>query len=148
MHCTLRALFAVAALGLSLAAGTGANAQGAGSSVWLTQAGDARVQVGPCGAYLCGKVVWLKRPIDPQTGQPAIDDKNPNPALRNRPMIGVQLFIDMQATASNAWSGKIYNADDGKTYDSTVTAMDPQHLQVRGCFGPFCGSETWTKFSR
>ena len=60
--------------------------------IWLTQAGDARVRVSKCGGGICGVIVWLREPIDPATGKPQVDDKNPNPALDKRPMIGLPLF--------------------------------------------------------
>src|SRR6476660_2212370 len=85
------------------------------SGVWLTQAGDAKVRVSKCGGGICGVVVWLKEPINPATGKPQIDDKNPNPALAKRPVIGLSLFSGMRAAGPNKWSGRIYNADDGKT---------------------------------
>ena len=69
-----------------------AQAGGEVSGVWLTQAGDAKVRVGKCGGAICGVVIWLKDPINPATGKPFVDDKNPNPALAKRPMIGLRLF--------------------------------------------------------
>ena len=119
--------------------------EGAPTGVWLTQAGDAKVQVSRCGGALCGKVVWLRDPIDPATGKPQADNKNQNPALRTRPIIGIQLFINMQPSAPNTWSGRIYNADDGQSYTSTVTQIDAGRLEVRGCVGALCGSETWSR---
>ncbi len=118
------------------------------SGVWLTQAGDAKVQVSRCGAALCGRVVWLREPNDPATGKPQRDDKNENPALRTRPIVGLVLFIDMRATGPNRWSGRIYNADDGKTYVSNVSFGGGDTLDVQGCVGAFCGGETWTRSRR
>jgi hypothetical protein len=69
-----------------------AKSQADPSGIWLTQAGDARVQVSRCGGGLCGKIVWLRDPIDPRTGQPQVDDKNANPALTQRPIMGLSLF--------------------------------------------------------
>lgn len=114
---------------------------------WLTQAGDAKVQVSRCGGGICGKVVWLRDPIDNTTGKPQADNKNPDPSLRNRPIIGVQLFLDMQQSGPNSWSGRIYNADDGQSYASTVTQVDAGRLEVRGCVGALCGTEMWTRTS-
>jgi uncharacterized protein (DUF2147 family) len=59
---------------------SGAQAGAEVSGIWLTQAGDAKVRVSNCGGSICGVVVWLKDPIDPSTGKPQVDDKNPNPA--------------------------------------------------------------------
>ena len=115
------------------------------SGTWLTQASDARVRVSKCGGGICGVVVWLRDPIDPATGKPQVDDKNPNPALAKRPMIGLPLFSGMPPAGHGKWSGQIYNADDGNSYASSVTVMGPDTLKVEGCVGALCGGETWTR---
>jgi len=127
-----------------------ANAQTGGEpgGIWLTQAGDAKVRVSKCGGGICGVIVWLKEPIDPATGKPAIDDKNPNPALAKRPMIGLPLFSGMRPAGPSKWAGQIYNADDGKSYASSITVSGPNTLRVEGCVGPLCGGETWSRSSR
>jgi uncharacterized protein (DUF2147 family) len=124
-----------------------ANAQNGGepTGIWLTQAGDARVRVSKCGAGICGVVVWLREPIDSATGKPQVDDKNPNPSLKKRPMIGLPLFSGMHPTSPGKWSGQIYNADDGSTYASNVAATGPDTLRVEGCVGALCGGENWTR---
>ena len=53
----------------------------------------------------------------------------------------------MRAEGPNKWSGRIYNADDGKTYASTVTLQDDERLEVQGCVGVLCGSEIWSRSS-
>lgn len=113
--------------------------------VWLTEKGDARIQVSQCGSALCGKVVWLREATDPATGRPQTDSKNPNPALASRPMIGVQLFIGMQPSDPGRWAGRIYNADDGGVYESKIAWMGPNTLRVEGCLGAICGGENWSK---
>jgi len=112
---------------------------------WLTQAGDARVRVSKCGGGICGVVVWLRDPINPATGKPQVDDKNPNPALAKRPMIGLPLFRSMPPAGPSKWSGQIYNADDGSSYASRVSVTGPDTLKVEGCLGALCGGETWTR---
>ncbi|MEO6843162.1 MAG: DUF2147 domain-containing protein [Bradyrhizobium sp.] len=122
-----------------------AQAGGEASGIWLTQAGDAKVRVSKCGAGICGVIVWLKAPIDPATGNPAVDDKNSNPALAKRPMIGLPLFSGMQPSGPNRWSGQIYNADDGNSYASNVSVLGQDSLRVEGCVGALCGGETWSR---
>lgn len=116
--------------------------------VWLTEKGDARVKITKCSSGICGVVVWLREPIDRATGRPQVDDKNPNPALRTRPVIGIPLFIGMGPSAPGKWSGQIYNADDGGTYVSHVAFAGGNALQVEGCVGIICGGETWTRVAR
>jgi len=139
--------FAAAAVAAAIFAGPAANGAGGPDGIWLTQAGDAKVRVARCGGGLCGTVAWLRDPIDSATGKPQVDDKNENPSLRSRPMIGLPMFIGMRAAGPNKWSGHIYNADDGKTYASTVTLQDDDRLEVQGCVGVLCGSEIWSRSS-
>ena len=116
------------------------------TGVWLTEAGDAKIHVSKCGSGICGTIVWLKTPIDPATGRPQVDDKNRDPALAHRPLIGINIFKGMKSVAERKWSGRIYNADDGKTYTSDITLAGPRKLEVRGCvMAVLCGGETWTK---
>jgi uncharacterized protein (DUF2147 family) len=117
------------------------------TGTWLTQQSDARIRISHCGKGICGTIVWLKEPIDRATGKPQVDDKNPNPAMRNRKIIGLRIFA-LQPGSSGKWTGKIYNADDGKSYDASVTVPGPAKLEVQGCAGPFCGSETWTRVGK
>jgi uncharacterized protein (DUF2147 family) len=149
MIMACRFAFFVAIL-ISLPGALPARAQSAGdpSGIWLTQAGDARVRVSKCGGGICGVVVWLREPTDPATGKPPVDDKNPNPALKRRPMIGLPLFSGMQATGPSKWSGQIYNADDGSTYASNVSVTGQDTLKVEGCVGAMCGGENWSRFGR
>lgn len=118
------------------------------AGIWLTEKGDARVRVTKCGSGVCGVIVWLKDPIDPATGKAQVDDKNADPKLARRPVMGLSLFSSMRPSGANKWSGRIYNADDGKSYDSHVTVTAPDTLRVEGCVGSFCGGETWTRAKR
>lgn len=142
--------FLIAAVAAAMLAAPSARAQGAGEATgtWLTQAGDARVRVSKCSGGICGVIVGLKQPIDPATGKPQVDDKNPNPGLRKRPMIGLPLFSGMQPSGPGKWSGMIYNADDGSSYASSVALTSADTLRVEGCVGALCGGETWTRVGR
>jgi uncharacterized protein (DUF2147 family) len=118
------------------------------NGIWLTQAGDAKVRVSKCSGGICGVIVWLKEPINPATGRPQVDDKNHNPSMAQRPMIGLPLFSGMQPTGASKWSGQIYNADDGNSYASNVSMIGPDSLRIEGCVGALCGGETWSRSSR
>lgn len=117
------------------------------TGLWQTAAGDARIRIARCGLGICGSIVWLKEAIDPATGKPQVDDKNPDPSQHGRPIIGLQIFA-MNPNGPGKWSGSLYNADDGKTYRANVMPEGPAALKVEGCVLSFCGSETWTKVSR
>jgi len=145
MTCRFGFMIAIVA---ALLAAPPAQAGGDVSGIWLTQAGDAKVHVSKCGGGVCGAVVWLRDPIDPATGKAPVDDKNHNPSLARRPIIGLPLFSGMQASGPNKWSGQIYNADDGNSYASNISVAAPDSLRVEGCVGALCGGETWTRSAR
>jgi uncharacterized protein (DUF2147 family) len=147
MACRFGLVIAVL-MGFLAAPAAQAQAEGEVSGIWLTQAGDAKVRVSKCAGGICGVVVWLRDPIDRATGKPAVDDKNPNPALARRPMIGLPLFMGMRPSGPDKWSGQIYNADDGSTYASNVSLAGSDTLRVEGCVGAFCGGESWTRSAR
>jgi uncharacterized protein (DUF2147 family) len=111
---------------------------------WLTANSDAHIRVARCGRSLCGSVAWLRTPIDSKTGQPLVDDKNPNPAMRNRKILGIRIFV-MDQDNAGAWAGGIYNSDDGQIYKGRLAPRGADELEVQGCAGALCGSEVWTR---
>ena len=111
---------------------------------WLTANSDARIRVAKCGKALCGTVVWLRNAVDPKTGQPPVDDKNPNASLHGRKILGLRIFA-IEQDNTNSWTGGIYNSDDGQTYRGRLVPRGEEELEVQGCAGSLCGSEVWTK---
>src|SRR5215469_9559828 len=94
---------------LCLAIATPASAGDARGN-WLTENGRAKVAIVNCGGALCGNIVALKEPNDPATGKPKTDNNNADAAKRTRPMIGVQIVINMMPDAvGDKWKGQVYN---------------------------------------
>ena len=82
---------------------------------------------------LCAKLVWLNHPIDPATGKPKTDKLNPDPAKRDRPLIGLEVVHALAPNGPNTWSGLIYNADDGHTYKAKLGSKPKASPKVKGC---------------
>jgi len=113
---------------------------------WLSQDGATKVRLSDCGGKLCGTVVWLHEPIDRDTGKPKTDKLNPDPAKRARPMIGLQVAGGLAPDGPDKWSGRIYNADDGKTYQASFQVQSERTAKVQGCvLSVLCKSHTWTR---
>lgn len=133
----LLSLQAIAQAGAAEAAGT-----------WLTEDGRAKIRTELCGEggqKLCGYVVWLKSPLDDK-GQPRTDLKNPDPAKRSRPSLGMELMSGLKPDDPTHFAGEIYNAEDGKMYSVTVSIESNTELRVHGCLLHFlCGSQAWTR---
>ena len=117
------------------------------NGTWLTQTGGSRIRMADCGGALCGTIVWLKEPNDPDTGKPKTDKNNSDASKRSRPLIGVQIVLGMKPAGAGKWTGQVYNAEDGKTYSGNLTYSGGDSLQLQGCAlgGLVCKSQTWTK---
>ena len=141
-------IFASATLSILCLAGVTPASAGDPRGNWLTENGRAKVAIVYCGGALCGNIVALKEPNDPATGKPKTDSNNPNAEKRGRPMIGVQIVIDMKPdTTAEKWKGQVYNAEDGKTYSGSITLMNATTLNLQGCAlgGLICKTQTWTR---
>jgi len=140
----LAAAVAMAAAGLLVvAAPVLASDQATGT--WRMSNGKVTVRVAHCGPSLCGTVVALRKPHDDK-GRPRLDKENPNPALRGRPVIGLTILSNMRASGDGAWTGTIYNPDDGNTYSSQMQLLGPSTMRVNGCVaGVFCRSMKFTR---
>lgn len=114
------------------------------SGVWITGDGRSHISVRACGSNYCGTVVRLAEPYEAD-GQPKRDTENPDPAKRNRPLIGMRILHDMVPVADEQrWQGQIYNPEDGKHYDGSI-AIKGNQLEVEGCvFMIVCQSQMWT----
>lgn len=115
---------------------------------WWTEGRNGQVTIEGCGDRLCGKLAALKEPLNAE-GQPKRDRNNPDPALRDRPLIGLPLLRGFAPDPDepNKWSGgTIYDPESGKTYKCTLTLQADGLLEVRGYVGlPLLGrSQTWS----
>ena len=117
------------------------------NGTWLTENGRSRVRIADCGGALCGTIVWLKEPNDPDTGKPKTDKNNADAAKRGRPLVGVPIVLGMTPSGADKWTGQVYNAEDGKTYSGNITAQGPNALKLEGCAlgGLICKGQTWTR---
>ena len=137
VRCRTTAALAGAALFLAGAA-IAAPGQAGPAGIWRTEKGDALVRIVDCGGQYWGVVAWEKTP--------GVDRKNPNPALKSRPTLGMPVLLGMRQDQGDRWSGHIYNAEDGQTYDSHIKLTGAGSLRVEGCvLGIMCGGETWTR---
>ena len=98
---------------------------------WKLDDGTAIVEVYKNGDAYNGKIVWVEEPTDAD-GTPAKDNNNPDPALRTRELIGLNMLSGLKKTADNEYSGgKIYDPGNGKTYNCSMK-VEGNVLKVRG----------------
>ena len=129
------------ALALPLFAAAPAHAAAPVSGQWLTTEKDSIVEIGPCGAALCGKIARI---LKPNPKGPSVDANNPDPKLRSRPILGMAILTGFRDTGK-AWEGTIYDPRKGKTYHSTLTLQPNGTLSVKGCVSFLCQTMAWTR---
>lgn len=126
-------------LSAALLAGVGliADEQGDVLGFWATE--DSILEVAPAGSSLSMRVVAMENPVYTE-GEPhgppgavRVDVNNPDEALRERPIMNLELLSDYEFTKGR-WRGKIYDPQSGKVYSSTMWLEDGQ-LQMRGYIG-------------
>ncbi len=110
---------------------------------WKTETRGGIIEIQRCGPSICGRILSS----DGLRANPNLKDaRNSNAALRDRSLRGLQILSGFKQQGDGWYGGKIYNAEDGKTYNAEVTLAGPNQLKLRGCvFKPFCKTQTWTR---
>jgi uncharacterized protein (DUF2147 family) len=95
--------------------------------IWLHEDGSSKVRFAPCGARLCGTIVWLKDTSGPWK-------------------IGQHVFYEMAPDGANSWSGKAFEATSGREYAGKMT-LAGDSLTTAGCVlgGLICKSIVWSR---
>jgi len=104
----------------------------------LSESGDTRVRISRCGGSYCGVIVAVR-------GE-AKDVNNPDPTLRSRNLVGVQMISNI-TPAAGGFQGSLYNYKEGKTYSGKMSFTSGKSMELSGCVlgGLICRSQTWTK---
>ncbi len=134
-------------LGLVLAASPAAAQAPTPVGVWLHANQRIQMEIAPCDDRLCAKIIWFKWPNDAR-GLPLVDLKNSDPALRGRPLLGLEVLQGLHQTGENSWTeGRIYNPDDGMNYRARMSIADDGSLRIRAYLGlPLFGHTlVWTR---
>ena len=136
--------FVIAAAAMALLHGATARAD---TPVGLWETGESHVEIYRCGERLCGRIAALDEPLNAE-GHPKADTNNPEPALRDRPILGMDLIAGFSRKSDKRWvGGTIYDPRDGKTYKCKMTLKANDTLEVRGYVGLSLFGKTvvWTR---
>ncbi len=67
-------------------------------------------------------------------GAVRLDDRNPDPEIRTRPVLGLELLSGYRFSGKR-WEGKIYDPESGNTYSSRMERDGDGNLKMRGYVG-------------
>ncbi len=125
----LRSLSLTGLIASALVAGPASAGSNDPHGLWLRPEGGVQFSFYDCDGRLCAKVVAAQNPED-------------------RASIGTVILRGAKQVAPNEWKGKLFNTEDGKTYDGFITVKTPTELTLKGClWGVLCSDETWTRIS-
>ena len=109
---------------------------------WAPPDMNAVIMFKHCGDALCAELVDHEFKKVAET-----DVKNPDPNLRDRPLIGVRILEGLRMVAKAKWKdGTFYDPRTGKTYTPKIKVLDSNHVKITGCIGPgLCKGYVWTR---
>lgn len=105
--------------------------------VWRNSKDTVHVELKPCGAEVCGYVVWANEDVQRAARRAG-----------TKQILGLQLLRDFARTAAGkVYHGKVFAPDLNATFSGTAERVDAHTLKARGCLlaGVFCKSQVWTR---
>lgn len=123
--------------------------------VWLTTA-RTELTIAPCEPGFCGYISKIVIPetikekygaeleaIDPAS---FTDANNKDPALRGRPIQGMQILTLRQTGNPMFYEGEIYNPEDGNMYSGSVEVLNTDLIRLKGCvLYVLCQEQDWSR---
>jgi len=106
---------------------------------YVDSGGFVEITIAACGNARCGTITRI---IKDKPGEPDNDIYNKNPALRDRPILGIRLLTGLR-WEKDAWRGQVYNPEDGGTYKVFVKPASAGRLEVKGCLAFLCRTRIW-----
>ena len=101
--------------------------------VWWNEEKTTKIEVEKKDGKYIGTIVYMI-PEKYENGAPPKDDENPDPALRERSIVGLQILNNFVYNPDKKeWnSGSIYDPKSGKTYDCYGWLESDELLKLKG----------------
>lgn len=115
-----------------------AQPQPASHGIWRNPQNSVHVRVEACGNKMCGVVVWASAKAKADAARGGTDT-----------LVGQRLFKDFVQEEEHQWRGKVFVPDIGRTFSGTITVLDNNRLEGKGCVagGLLCKAQIWTRLS-
>jgi len=104
--------------------------------VWWNDEKTSKIEVEKKDGKYIGTIVYMI-PEKYENGQPPKDDENPDPALRDRSVVGLQILEGfIYNPKKKEWQkGTIYDPKSGNTYDCYGWLESDDLLKLKGYIG-------------
>lgn len=106
---------------------------------WMVKEGYGIIRIDNCNGKMWGILAWEKAP--------GTDKENPDPAKKERPLLGTPVLMGLAPMKeAGKWTGEIYNSNNGKNYQATISLANENTLDLEGCLvWPLCQTQQWTR---
>lgn len=101
--------------------------------IWWNEEKTSKIEISQKDGKYIGTIVYMI-PEKYENGEPPKDDKNPDPKLRDRSLVGLQILSGFRYDADDKeWvDGRIYDPKSGKTYDCYAWLESDDVLKLKG----------------
>jgi len=101
---------------------------------WKNPIGSAIIAIRPCGANLCGKVVWAS-----ERGQREVANNTSH-------VVGTTVLTGLTYSRGR-WAGALYVPDDNIHVSAHLEPLGGRQLKLTGCglMGLICRTQIWTR---
>lgn len=101
---------------------------------WITVEKNLEVEVYKEDDNFKAKIIWFKVQDTTRPLNTRLDEQNPNPALRSRKWLGLEILRSLKYNAADdEWQdGIIYDPKHGREWDSVAWINDSGLLKVKG----------------
>lgn len=139
---------------------TGAVAQATAPAIiegtWLTQL-KSEITIEPCPDGFCGRISKIVVPqkyieqygeqLKEMSAEDYFDYNNKDPALRERPVLNLQILTLKPSHNPFRYEGQIYNPEDGNIYEGYLEVVGADTVRLNGCvlYGLICRGEEWQR---
>ncbi len=102
---------------------------------WITENNKGVVEIYKWSSMYYGRIISVKEP-NGKDGKPLVDKKNPDPKLRTRPIVKLEILKNFVYDGDKVWvDGKVYDPESGNSYSCKITLTDNNTIEVRGFMG-------------
>ncbi len=112
------------------------------NGLWLTEDEDVIIEIGPCSAALCGRIVWIQGAAD------ARNEKDADPQRRSLPLCGLTVVSGIRPNGTAWRAATLYDPEDGTTYRDVDIVQADNRLRLTIRVFVFSQSTTWTRPAR
>ena len=101
---------------------------------WKNPIGSAIIEIAPCSAALCGKVVWASA-----RGKREVAKNTAN-------VVGTTVLTGLKKTGAH-WTGQLFIPDDNIHVSARLQRLNNDQLKLTGCglLGLICRTQIWTR---